>query len=146
MASYIVMAKPEDATREDAVFVRESFNAWAVIFGPIWALAKRMWIVAIVLGCASILTGLLPPLPALLANAGLLLATAIFASDLELWSLRRRGFEEQAQLTAANAEEAELRYFLAITPSAQAEVQSRTSAPYQGLQATDPLGLFGTGG
>lgn len=146
MASYTVMARPEDATREDAVFVRDGFNVWAAIFGPFWALANRMWIVAIVLGCISFLTGLLPPFVAVIANVGLFLTAGIFAGDLKLWSLRRRGFEEQTHLTAATSEEAELRYYTDLEPPLPPKPSEPTAQLRPAIAATDPLGLFGTGG
>lgn len=148
MPSYTVMARPEDATREAAVFVADRFGWWAAIFGPFWALANRMWIVAIVLGCATIIASLLPPPVAAAVNAALLLTAGVFAADLKIWSLRRRGFEEQASLMASSEEEAELRYYMGLPVPSDPATQSAapTAPPKAILRPTDPLGLFGVGG
>lgn len=138
MAAWTVMT-PKAASVGDAVFVRDGFNWNAAVFGPFWALINRMWIVAIVLGVISIFSGLLPAWLAITANLGMMLVAGIFAGDLKLWSLARRGFREAGVLNAANCEEAEVRFF--------AGQLDALPAPAKRLAATngsDPLGLFGS--
>lgn len=133
------------AALERAEFIRDGFNWWAALFGPFWALVNRMWIVAIVLGVAGILAGLLPPVAAAIINAGLLLVAGIFGADLKIWSLGRRGFIEAMQLEAATHEEAEVRFFAEHADTREPEDKPQPVLTLGMQTATDPLGLFGKG-
>lgn len=146
MAGWTVMVPRAGAMPEEAVFVRDGFNWAAAVFGPFWALVNRMWIVAIILGVAGILAGFLPPVLAVVANTGLLLVAGIFAADLKVWSLARRGYAEETRLIAYSSEEAELRFFAdrRIEPPQAVPVPKPAFAAGT-LSDADPLGLFGKG-
>jgi len=71
----------------------EGFSAAAMILGPVWLLAQRAWLPAVLLGCAQIAGSLLVP-----GAYGVLLSLAfawiggVFGRDLVRWSLERRGY------------------------------------------------------
>ena len=147
MASYTVMAKPEDATREGAIFVSDRFNGWAAVLGPLWALGNRMWIVAALLFCLMIGSGLLPGALPLAVGMVSAFATGLYAADLKIWSLARRGFGEQASVSASSLEEAELRFYASLpTGVAPTPAANRVVMAPMPMAERDPLGLFGTGG
>lgn len=139
MAGWTVMTPRGEAALERAVFVRDGFNWWAALLGPFWALFNGMWIVAILLGIAGLLSGLMPPVAAGVVNVGLLLVAGIFAADLKIWSLARRGYHEARHLNASTLEEAEVRYFTGHVEDAPAQPRSQ---PLPAVSAADPLGLF----
>lgn len=145
MAAYTVMV-PRTGAAQDAVFVPDGFNWAAAVFGPFWALVNCMWIVAILLGVAGILAGLLPPMLAIVANIGLLLVAGIFAADLKVWSLERLGYTEEGHLIAHSREEAEIRFYASRNDDQQVTSPAPTPAFASGaLSDGDPLGLFGKG-
>lgn len=47
MASFVVLTPPDgDETNERAVFIRDGFSAWALLFHLFWLLWHRLWFVA----------------------------------------------------------------------------------------------------
>jgi hypothetical protein len=74
------------------VLVREGFSWAALLFGPLWLLARRAWIAAILLVAVSLAGAFLPGLWGLLAETGLTVAVGLFGHDMWRWSLARRGF------------------------------------------------------
>jgi hypothetical protein len=88
------------------VMVPEGFSWLAAVFGPLWLLARGVWIAAIIALTAGLAIGALAP--AELGGAlGLLLAwlQGLFGHDLRRWSLERRGFA-LVQVVAARDEDA----------------------------------------
>lgn len=75
------------------VLVREGWSWAAFLFGPLWLLAKRAWIVAMLETVAlALLFGLVPApywRPALL---GIALLNGLLGRDAVRWALDRRGF------------------------------------------------------
>ena len=55
MRVYTYHLKPGETPLADAVAVREGFCWWAVVFGFLWALSHRLWLVAVVLAAAPML-------------------------------------------------------------------------------------------
>jgi Protein of unknown function (DUF2628) len=136
MTIYSAYAKPHDGSNEGAVFVPQSFSWAAFIFGGLWALAHRMWIVAAILLAGMIAASVLPDPFSALMQLALVLTAGIFAAELRGWSLRRGGYAEVGDVTASSFEEAELKFFL-----------NRRRLPVEPASAgeiwTDTLGLFG---
>ncbi len=75
------------------VLVREGFSWGALIFGPLWLLAHRAWITAVLALCAWVLIVALPGLPERWLF-GVLFAWALglWGNDVRRWSLSRRGY------------------------------------------------------
>jgi hypothetical protein len=110
------------ADPERFAFVRDGFYFWAFLFGPLWMLWRRLWLVTLLYFVASI--GLLIGLWALGA-AGivkfvvwLLLALLIGfeAGTLRRWTLSRRGWKNIGLVVGEDMETAERRFFAAWTP------------------------------
>ena len=117
---------------EDAVFVREGFSWGAFVFGFVWALWHRMWIVAALGFAAVMLSSTLPPRPEALVNVAVALVFGVFGNEMRQWSLARRGLAAIGAIGAETRETAELLFFAtqALPPA----------APVAGH---DLLGLFG---
>jgi hypothetical protein len=74
------------------VLVREGFSWGALLFGPVWLLARRAWIPAALAWCVWIAAALLPePMDALVLLA-LHWLLGLVGRDLLRWSLGLRGF------------------------------------------------------
>ena len=74
------------------ILVREGFSWAAAIFGPVWLLAHRAWVGAVLTICLVVAIAMLPrpfAWPAALALAWVL---GLFGHDIRRWSLARRGF------------------------------------------------------
>jgi hypothetical protein len=75
------------------VLVREGFSWGAVIFGPLWLLAHRVWLPAVVTLAAAILILVLTRDD---VTAALLIALVVMlglsGQDLRRWSLDHRGY------------------------------------------------------
>lgn len=86
------------------VLVREGFSWGALLFGPIWLAAHRVWIAAALTFAAAVLILLLTSegvAVALLAT--LILLQGFCAQDLRRWSLDHRGYL-LAQVVVGNSE------------------------------------------
>ncbi len=137
MKLYSVYAKPDDARYGEAVFVPQAFSWPAFVFGGLWALTQRMWIVAAVMVAAWLALSALPYGMDFVASLGIALMAGMFAAELKAWSLRRRGYVEVGQATGADMEEAEIHFYMSPpeTPAAAPEAFAKGSG-------ADPLGLF----
>src|SRR6201995_412269 len=76
-------------------FVRDGFHFWAMVFGPLWLLAHRLWlallgwiaaVVVIDLGMAALGAS---GMAVLLANGLIALLTGFEAASLRRWTLSR---------------------------------------------------------
>src|SRR5262249_39216639 len=99
------------------VFIRDGFSWGAFLFGPLWMLRHRMWLILTVyLGIAAAL-GLavewVGPSMALWSLTGLLLAlfVGIEGTTLRRWTLDRRGWAGRGVVVGDDVEAAERRYF-----------------------------------
>ena len=103
MRTYTAHLKPGRAP----VLVRESWSWGAFLFGPLWLLAQRAWIAAIIDAALLVLCAALLPDraqgPAVLALALLL---GLLGRDLVRWSLARRGYTLEHVLAARDEEAA----------------------------------------
>jgi hypothetical protein len=141
MSIYTVHRRPEDKS-DDVVLVGEGFSWAAFAFTALWALAKRMWLVALIL--VSLLALIAAIAAALHLGEGMaavlqIAVSTIFAFEahnIRRWTLTRAGYEEIATVSGNTAAEAELAYFCEIGPE---PFRRRTTDS----AAHDTLGLFG---
>lgn len=123
-------AEPADAPTERAdglVFVKDGFNWWAFLFGPLWMLVNRLWLPFLgYLVLAGAVGGILYLLDvgaawATLASLALNLIVAFEADSMQRWSLDRKGWRMIGTVSGANMRECERRFFerwlTAIEPS-----------------------------
>lgn len=115
--------KPSTDPDRDVVLVKEGFCWPALLFGPLWALIHRMWVVAAILAAVWFGVTMLPSLvPAggadlqWLAGFALLLVQGVLGNDARVWAAERAGFAMTAVVAAANLAEAERRLFGAMGP------------------------------
>jgi hypothetical protein len=116
-------------------FVRDGFHFWAFLFGPLWMLRHRMWLVLIghlvvVGGVAAGLAWLGAP-GATSAVVGVLIALLIGleASTLRRWTLARRGWHGLGVVVADDVELAERRFFDAWSDQAPVSVPETAVQP-----------------
>jgi hypothetical protein len=137
---------------ERALFVRDGFSFWAFLFGPLWMLRHRMWLVlAAYLVLAGGLQAVLLALgasPAAIIAAGLLIAllVGLEAGTLRRLTLRRRRWKEVGLVGGNDREVAERRFFAAWRLAAARPAAARAGAPLQlrtpAAQAPAVVGLF----
>lgn len=77
----------------EPVLIPEAFSWGALILGPLWLLAHRAWIPALLALATMIAIAALAPTPfELLLAAALSLLLGLSGQDLRRWSLERRGY------------------------------------------------------
>ena len=132
------------------VFLREGFNLWAFLFGPLWMMRRRLWLVLIIY--AAVIAGLELGLrrlgvvwPARLVVYLLIeLLIGIEATNLRAATLARRGWRDCGIVIADGLELAERRFFdaraarrrAAVAPMAPSSTSGPTmppAAPMSGL-------------
>jgi hypothetical protein len=104
------------AAPERFVFVRDGFSFAALIFGPLWMLRHRMWLVLLIY---AVVVAVLSVVLHLHASAGMAtIAWALFAlllgfeaGTLRRFSLGRRGFRNVGIVVGDDLELAERRFF-----------------------------------
>jgi hypothetical protein len=154
MAVYTVHEPPpkgfeqtSDPERFD--FVRDGFSFWAFLFGPLWMLRHRMWLVLLGYVGVSVVLELIFSLlgttaaPRLVASFLLATLVGMEAATLRRFTLGRRRWTNLGVIVADDLEAAERRFFDlwvksgGAAPRTISEPQSRqlTSAP-------DVIGLF----
>jgi hypothetical protein len=121
MPVYTVHAPATEAADSRApdkfVFVRDGFHVWAMVFGPLWLIAKRLWLALI--GWIVVVAGIEIGLRSLgvgrpmVAVVGLILAilTGLEASTLQRWTYSRRKWRQLDVVVADDEESAERRFF-----------------------------------
>ncbi len=119
MATYTVHVQDGEINDpvEDVIFVRDGFSVKALIFGGLWFLWHRMWLVfggyivlVLILG-GVVGLGLLHPLGASLLQTLLAFTVGLHATALHRHHIERAGFREVAVVTGESRDDAELRYF-----------------------------------
>jgi hypothetical protein len=138
------------------VFVRDGFLFWAFLFGPLWALRHRMWLVLLLYIAASIVLG------TFLGVAGasafvvgvivflIALLTGLEAGTLRRFTLRRRGWKYVAVVSGEDREAAERRFFdtwlsSGTPPSAPHTIvwaAPKSQQPHSPTHSPDVIGLF----
>jgi hypothetical protein len=140
-----------DRDRTDRfVFLREGFSLWAFLFGPLWMIRRRLWLVLIVY--AAVIAGLEFGLrrlgiawPARLEVYLLIeLLIGIEAANLRAGTLSRRGWRDCGIVIADGLELAERRFFdaRAARRRAAATPPSPTPAALAMPAAAPVIGLF----
>lgn len=98
----------------EPVLVKEAFSWGALLFGPLWMLARRAWIPAALYTALLVAAAALLPAPARgIALAAFALLAGLTGRDLVRWSLERRGYVMCHVLAARDAESALARLLMA---------------------------------
>jgi uncharacterized protein DUF2628 len=135
------------------VFVRDGFSISAFLFGPLWMLYRRLWLVLIIY--LGIMAALEVGLVRLGIGAGSQVAVAflvalligIEAASLRRWTLLRRGWLGRGVVVAGDREMAERRFFDARSADAARAQQPAPTAEMPGTIPASPadpgvIGLF----
>ena len=99
------------------VFVRDGFHFWAMVFGPLWLIAHRLWLTLIgwIVVLAAIDVGLVAlgvrGFGWLLANALIAILMGFEAASLRRWTLSRRNWRQLDIVVGDDEEHAERRFF-----------------------------------
>jgi hypothetical protein len=124
---------------ERFVFVRDGFSFWAFLFGPLWMLRHRMWLILIGYVAAVVAmqlalrqAGASNEMSALAAMLVALLV-GIEAGTLRRFTLGRRRFRPLGVIVAEDREAAERRFF-------DSWVRGETLAPAQAVPNAAPAG------
>lgn len=157
MAVYAVLEPParpdgQPADPDRVRFVRDGFSWGAFLFGPVWMIRHRLWLVLV---CWLLVTAgfgvahaaLAVPAGGRFAVAGLVaLLIGLESATLRRWTLLRRGWREAGIVIADDLEGAEQRYFARraeAAPGPPSVGDPWTDAPAPRLRpAGRVLGLF----
>jgi hypothetical protein len=153
MAVYTVHEPPpkqfETSDPERFAFVRDGFSFPAFLFGPLWMLWHRMWLVLLgyigVSAALEVIFSLLgtTAVPRLLAGFLLAILVGMEGATLRRFTLGRRRWTNLGVIVADDLEAAERRFFDVwvksggAAPRTISESQSRQLVP-----APDVIGLF----
>jgi len=116
------------ARGDDVVLVKEGFAWSGALFGPLWALAHRMWswalVTALIAAAFATLIQRVPMTDGAVAGiaAGLFVLIGAHANDARRRSLSARGYRQVAIVSARDFDGALLRYL-------DGDLKSRTVAP-----------------
>jgi hypothetical protein len=156
MPVFTVHAPVDAVRRADSdrfVFVRDGFHFWAFLFGPLWFIAHRLWlvlaaylviVVAIIALMVALRTGDEARSIVMLIVA---LLTGYEAANAQRWTLSRRWWRELGVVVADDAEAAERRFFAQWTGEVPTGGPSRDRAPPPASTThpgatNDVIGLF----
>lgn len=107
-------AAPEVAA-DRAVFVRDGFAFWAVLFGPLWFLRHREWLGLVGWLVIATLLGLAERWLGQVISSGFevifAIVTGVVANDIRRLGLALRGFRESSVVEGPSLEAAERRFF-----------------------------------
>jgi uncharacterized protein DUF2628 len=154
MAIYTVHEPPRRAAdvlahTERFCFVRDGFSWSAFLFGPLWMLRHRLWLVLVIylIGLAVLLAGLravgTSPTGIVVAFELVGLLIGIEASTLRRWTLDRRRWTCLGVVVGDDLEAAERRFFDAWVNDDVARFPAMPIAPSTTIPAThDVMGLF----
>lgn len=140
MRVYTVHEPPNPPTglrdrAERLVFVREGFSWAAALFGPLWMLAHRMWLVligyiALQLGSEAALAALrASPEWMMTAFIAIQLAVGFEAAGLRRWTLARKGWRMVGSVTGDSALDCERRFIEAWLAEQQTARATEDHAP-----------------
>jgi len=130
------------------VFVRDGFHFWAFVFGPLWLLVHRLWLVLVFYGVAMALlqTALwaLGVSPGVRGLVGFLISLLIGfeASSLRRWTYRK--WRPHGVVVASDLDTAERRFFDGYVARSQAPVVEKMPPPAVRVPpaTSDVIGLF----
>jgi hypothetical protein len=115
------------------IFLRERFSLAAFLFGPLWMIWRRLWLVLIIYLVATSLIELglrslgIPIAARTIVYLLLQLLVAIEAANLRRWTLVRRGWRDRGIVFGDDLELAERRFFAAN--AARRDAANPTSPP-----------------
>lgn len=118
---------------ETAEFVPEGFSFWAFVFGVMWALYHRLWVLAFILLCLNIaLSGMAETmgfsmLSISVLQLGLQLMVGFQANDARRIALTKRGYIVADMVAAHTLLHAEQRFYDRYLPTLQEPVQVKFS-------------------
>jgi len=114
MASWIVMEPAGNGRAADTTFVRDGFSFLAFLVPPLWLLSHRLWIEAVLVIAALVLTAALAQFSSLTAAVLLWLLVSLFigleGNALRIAALRRRGWQDWGVVEAGNLDDADAHY------------------------------------
>ena len=158
MAVYSVLEPPprfggRDGGAERFVFVRDGFSWAAFLFGALWMLWRRLWLVflgyLVLMGALEVMFRLLGASLGTRAMIGFLIALLIGleAGSLRRWIMIRRGWRDHGIVVGNDLEGAERRFFSGWTATMDvAKGAAATSAPASSVQrvpASPSAGVVG---
>ena len=121
MKSYTAHLKPDCPP----VLLLEGWSWGAAVFGPLWLLAHRAWIPAVLFAAAALLVMVLtPPGVGGLIGLGFGVLAGLAGRDAVRWSLERRGYLMAHVLAARDADSA-----LARLLHARADLHASLTGP-----------------
>ena len=130
---------------ESATVLRLGFATWGFVFGPIWLLARGLWLAlgawilgAIVVGFA-VASGFLRPETAVVLYWLAALFIGIDGRTLQGWALARRGSPLVDIVAAGSSESAEREFFARVLAAPARNAASVGPAP---SSAQEIIGLF----
>lgn len=138
--------KADSADR--AVFVRDGFYFGAFLFGALWLIWRRLWLVFILylLAMAGIEYGLRQLGVGTGARIAVMVLVALLigmeAATLRRWTLLRRGWRECGVVIASDLEMAERRFFDARRVRETARVTPVATAVSSEPESAGAVGLF----
>lgn len=129
--------RPPDADGHDGaertVFIRERMSWLALIFGPLWILWHRLWLVfvlwALAVGTIVAVDLLASPIAATILAVLFALWFALVANDARRWTLERNGWTLAGIVHADDADDAERHYFARL--AAREAPRARGQAPVE---------------
>ena len=153
MAVYTVHEPPpkqyeQTSDPERFEFVRDGFSFWAFVFGPLWMLRHRMWLVLLgyvaVSAALELVFSLLNVTAVARPVAGFFLALliGIESATLRRFTLGRRRWINLGVIVADDLEAAERRFFDVWVKSGGAAPRTVESQSRQAAAAPDVIGLF----
>jgi hypothetical protein len=145
------VAAPE---AERFAFVRDGFSFWAFLFGPLWMLWHRMWLVLIgyilVLGWLETVVRLVGGSAGIGAAISFLISLLVGfeAGTLRRFTLSRRGWNTIGVVSGDDLEDAERRFFdewvrrAVVPPPTPVTAPPPAPMPRTTQQAPQVVGLF----
>jgi uncharacterized protein DUF2628 len=141
---------------ERFAFVRDGFSFWAFLFGPVWMLRHRMWLVLLgyIVIAGAMLVGLrfvgASPNGSLFAVLMLQLLVGLEAGTLRRFTYGRRRWRNVGTVVGSDRDTVERRFFdswtrgetFAPVPAAARPAASIPPAPRSPSSASDVIGLF----
>lgn len=133
------------------MFVRDGFHVWAFLFGPLWMLLRRLWLVLLlyVIVMIAVQVGLsaLGVSSIVKWTVGFLISLLVGfeASTLRRWTYDRRRWRNHGIVVAPDIESAERRFFDGYVPKTPAPLPAETPpAPVLRVPtpSTEVIGLF----
>ena len=115
---------------ETAEFVAEGFNFWAFVFGAMWALYQRLWILGFILICLNVaLAGMakhygFSPASIYVLQMGIQIMVGFQANDSRRIALARKGYIVADMVAAHTLLHAEQRFYDRYLPSAAPDTAS----------------------